>query len=98
VSLLDAALVEPAAVVLQALTKVRPEPGLRVLVVGDGTIALLAVHLLGLWSPASVSMIGRRAEQAALASSLGVTEFSTGELAGPFDLAVEAAGVPEAVG
>lgn len=98
VSLLDAALVEPCSVVLRALEKAAPAEGDRVLVVGDGTIGLLAAYLVGLWSPAAVEMIGRRPEQAGLAESVGVSRFATGEDgAGTFDLVVEAAGVTEAV-
>src|SRR3989449_189298 len=97
-SLLDAALVEPSSVVLRALEKAEPKAGDRVLVVGDGTIGLLAAYLVGLWSPASVTMIGRRAEQAELAKSVGVVGFQlNGNHSGEFDLAVEAAGAPDAV-
>ena len=68
------------------------------LVVGDGTIGLLAAYLVGLWSPATVTMIGQRQEQARLADSVGVTRFETDAAHdGAFDLAIEAAGVPEAV-
>jgi 2-desacetyl-2-hydroxyethyl bacteriochlorophyllide A dehydrogenase len=97
-SLLDAALVEPSSVVLRALEKASPRSGDRVLVVGDGTIGLLAAYLVGLWSPASVTMIGRRPEQAELAKSVGVGDFElNGSHSGTFDLAVEAAGAAEAV-
>jgi 2-desacetyl-2-hydroxyethyl bacteriochlorophyllide A dehydrogenase len=97
-SLLDAALVEPSSVVLRALEKAAPKSGDRVLVVGDGTIGLLAAYLVGLWSPATVTMLGQRQEQARLADSVGVTSFETGAARdGAFDLAIEAAGVPEAV-
>jgi 2-desacetyl-2-hydroxyethyl bacteriochlorophyllide A dehydrogenase len=97
-SLLDAALIEPSSVVLRALEKVAPKSGDRVLVVGDGTIGLLAAYLVGLWSPSTVTMVGRRPEQAQLATSVGVGKFETnGSQAGVFDLAIEAAGVPEAV-
>jgi 2-desacetyl-2-hydroxyethyl bacteriochlorophyllide A dehydrogenase len=97
-SLLDAALIEPSAVVLRALEKAEPKSGDRVLVVGDGTIGLLAAYLAGLWSPATVTMVGRRPEQARLAESVGVSRFETEpDHAGTFDLAIEAAGVPEAV-
>jgi 2-desacetyl-2-hydroxyethyl bacteriochlorophyllide A dehydrogenase len=97
-SLLDAALVEPSSVVLRALEKAAPKSGDRVLVVGDGTIGLLAAYLVGLWSPAAVTMVGQRPEQARLADSVGVTRFETDAPdPGGFDLAIEAAGVPEAV-
>ena len=42
------------------LTRAAVGPGSRVLVIGDGTIALLAVYLLQLWSPAEVVLLGRR--------------------------------------
>src|SRR3989475_6221168 len=70
-SLLDAALLEPASVVLRALEKAAPKSADRVLVVGDRTIGLLAAYLVGLWSPAAVTMIGQRQEQARLAGSVG---------------------------
>ncbi len=98
VALLDAAVVEPSAVVLRALEKAGPAPGARVLVVGDGTIGLLAAHLVRLWGPASVAMVGRRPAQAELAASLGAASFTTDDGAeGEFDLVIEAAGAPEAV-
>ena len=88
------ALVEPCAVVYRALARAGPAEGGRVLVVGDGTVALLVVHLVRLWSPAEVVMVGRRPEQADLAHRAGADRFVT-ELAGPdtgFDLVIEAAG------
>lgn len=97
VSLRDAALTEPAAVVLTGLEKLRLEVGRRVLVVGDGTIALLAVLLASLWSPRDLVVLGRRPEQKSLALQLGATRFSTGEPQGAFDVAIEAAGAPEAL-
>jgi L-iditol 2-dehydrogenase len=97
ISLRDAALTEPASVVLTGLEKIELRPGLRVLVVGDGTIALLAVLLTSLWSPGELAVVGRREEQAALAAGLGATSFSTSGTDGGFDLAIEAAGATEAV-
>jgi 2-desacetyl-2-hydroxyethyl bacteriochlorophyllide A dehydrogenase len=98
VSLLDAALVEPSAVVYRALEKGSPRAGSRVLVVGDGTIALLAADLVRLWSPSSVEMVGRRRDQSALAEAVGVSRFTTEEDPdGSYDLTIEAAGEPEAV-
>ena len=93
VPLLDAALVEPTSVVMRGLEKATPEPGERVLVIGDGTIGLLAAHLAGLWSPAEIVMLGRRPEQAALAETVGATAFTTDDaVAEGFDLVIEAAG------
>lgn len=98
VSLLDAALTEPSAVVLTGLLKARPLPGQRVLVVGDGTIGLLAAHLATLWSPAELAMAGRRDEQRELARSVGATSFELADPAGSaYDLVVEATGVAEAI-
>jgi L-iditol 2-dehydrogenase len=97
VPLLDAALTEPSAVVLTGLEKLRLRPGGRVLVVGDGTIALLAVLLVSLWSPGELAVVGRRVEQEALALALGATSFTTREPEGAFDVAIEAAGTPEAL-
>jgi threonine dehydrogenase-like Zn-dependent dehydrogenase len=96
VPLLDAALVEPSAVVLTGLEKAHPRPGLRTLVVGDGTIALLAVLLARLWSPGELVVAGRRPEQEELALALGATAFTTGPPPAGFDLAVEAAGTTAA--
>jgi 2-desacetyl-2-hydroxyethyl bacteriochlorophyllide A dehydrogenase len=98
VSLLDAALVEPASVVMRGLEKATPEPGERVLVIGDGTIGLLAAHLAALWSPAEIVMLGRRPEQAALAEAVGATSFTTDDgAARGFDLVIEAAGATAAM-
>jgi L-iditol 2-dehydrogenase len=81
---------------------VRPRPGERVAVVGDGTVGLIAAHLLRLFSPAALVVVGQRPDQAglaaALAAALGATAFA---LAGPavlegrFDLVVEAAGATQ---
>ena len=97
VSLSDAALAEPTAVVLTGLEKIGPRPGLRVLVVGDGTIALLAVLLVSLWSPGEVVVTGRRDDQRSRALELGASAFTTGEPQGMFDLAIEAAGSVDAL-
>jgi threonine dehydrogenase-like Zn-dependent dehydrogenase len=95
----DAVLTEPSAVAYRGLTRAGVTPGTRALVIGDGTIALLAVALLRLWSPAQIVVLGRRPGQAALAAAAGATSFGTdpARLSG-FDLVVEAAGVAEATG
>jgi 2-desacetyl-2-hydroxyethyl bacteriochlorophyllide A dehydrogenase len=92
VTLADAALTEPTSVVLTGLGKLQLRPGVRVLVVGDGTIALLAVLLVSLWTPAELVVAGRREQQAALAVELGASSFTTGEPDGAFDIVIEAAG------
>ena len=99
VSFEDGALVEPASVVYRGLASVAPAPGARALVVGDGTVALLAVRLLGLWSPAEIVLLGRRGAQAGLAADAGADRFETdpGAAGGGYDLVVEAAGATGAV-
>src|ERR1700728_4346 len=111
VSLLEAALAEPAAVAWRAISRRRPRPGERIAVVGDGTLALIAAHLLTLYSPAELVVFGQRPAQSALAAELGATRFEL-DLAtdahprtspaapsspGRFDLVVEAAGTAGAV-
>lgn len=95
----DAALVEPAAVAYRALRRARPRPGCRTLVVGDGTVALLAVYLLSLWSPSEVVVLGLRPEQSDLAKTAGATRSETDPsvAGGGYDLVVEAAGSTAAV-
>lgn len=100
----SAVLIEPASVVLRALTRCRPRPGQRVLVIGDGTIGLLAARLARLWSPASVTVLGRREEQGVLVAAAGADLFVLDETAlgtaasgAAFDLVIEAAGAAESV-
>jgi len=102
----DAVLAEPAAVVYRAVTKAGVVPGSRVLVLGDGTIALLCVQILRLWSPEQIAVLGLRGEQAELAKAAGASSFGLADSqagdepdAGPegFDLVVEAAGATSAV-
>jgi 2-desacetyl-2-hydroxyethyl bacteriochlorophyllide A dehydrogenase len=98
VSLESAALVEPTAVVLRALARAAPKPGQQVLVIGDGTVALIAARLVRLWSPGRVVMLGARPAQDALARQAGVDEFATDAAVvdGGFDLVIEAAGAQAA--
>jgi threonine dehydrogenase-like Zn-dependent dehydrogenase len=94
----DAVLTEPAAVVYTALSRAAVAPGQRVLVIGDGTVALLAVALVRLWSPARVVLLGRRAAQADLAARAGADQFETADAAAGsgYDLVLEAAGTVSA--
>jgi 2-desacetyl-2-hydroxyethyl bacteriochlorophyllide A dehydrogenase len=109
VNLADAALAEPAAVAWRGITRGQPRPGERIAVVGDGTVGLIAAHLLQLYSPAELVVFGQRPDQAGLAAELGATAFElTAPVgatesarqdfpAGRFDLVIEAAGTPAAV-
>jgi threonine dehydrogenase-like Zn-dependent dehydrogenase len=97
VDLRDAVLVEPMSVVWRALTRIPLRSGLRVAIVGDGTIALLAAHLVGRFDPSSVTVVGRRAEQRELALRAGAREFLYQAPAEKFDVVIEAAGNAEAV-
>jgi L-iditol 2-dehydrogenase len=94
----DAVLTEPAAVVYRGLARAQAAPGGRALVIGDGTIALLAAYLLRLWSPAEVVLLGRRPAQGQLAVTAGAARFETSpDAAGSgYDLVVEAAGSVQA--
>jgi threonine dehydrogenase-like Zn-dependent dehydrogenase len=97
VDLNDAVLVEPMAVVWRALTRLPVRTGQNIVVIGDGTIALLAVHLLRLFEPSWITVVGRRNEQAELVTRAGGDEFVLSAPASRFDLVVEAAGTGEAV-
>ncbi len=98
-SLEAATLIEPGAVVYRGLMRTSPIPAARVLIIGDGTIALLSAHLMSLWSPTEIVMLGMSAEQAELARLAGVTRFETNPqtAGGAFDLVVEASGSVQAV-
>jgi L-iditol 2-dehydrogenase len=97
VDLNDAVLVEPMSVVWRALTRIPLRAGLSVAIIGDGTIALLAAHLVGQFDPSSVIVIGRRAEQRELALRAGAQEFLYETPTAKFDLVIEAAGNAAAV-
>ena len=94
-------LIEPASVVLHALEKVRPQPGEAVGVIGVGTLGSLAIALLALFSPASITAYGVRTEELELALQLGASEARlVNDLARPereLDLVVETAGHPSAI-
>ena len=83
----DASLVEPCAVALHACNRVGLAPGMRVGVVGAGTIGLLSAAVaqhLG----ADVSIAARHASQQRAAEALGIAR----ELARDCDVVIDAAG------
>jgi 2-desacetyl-2-hydroxyethyl bacteriochlorophyllide A dehydrogenase len=97
VSALDAALVEPMAVVWRALSRAHVTAGSRCLVIGDGTVALLCALLLQRFSPDHVTMLGLRTAQAGLARQSGVDDFVTDIGESRFDFVIEAAGQGPAI-
>ena len=87
----DASLVEPLAVSWHALRKVAAQPGERVLVVGGGSVGLLAVAAaaaMGL----EVDLDARHDHQRAAGERLGA-----GAPRGQYDITVEAAGTDTAL-
>lgn len=98
-----AAVIEPTACVAAGLLEADLRPGLRIAVVGAGTLGLLAVAILSLTSPARLALVGSRKARIELARRLGCDEAwdihdgdPSGSLAGGFDLVFEAANRPEA--
>ena len=88
----SAALVEPAAVVTQGLMKAQPKKGSKVLVIGDGTIALIAAKLVRNWQPSEVHMLGLKDGQSALAEQAGVDLFMINPSFEKYDLIIDASG------
>jgi threonine dehydrogenase-like Zn-dependent dehydrogenase len=66
--------------------------GLNVAIIGDGSIAMLAAHLVRLFDPSFTIAFGRRDEQRDLALLTGADEFSTEAPNETFDLVIEALG------
>src|ERR687889_1319378 len=97
-----AALLEPAACVASGLLEAgMPLPGMRVAVVGDGPLGLLALLLLRTASPAELVLVGGRPARSALgpgggAPRVGAAGDPAGRaaLAGRFDAVVEATTAP----
>ncbi len=69
----EAALLEPAAVVTQAFLRARPRAAETVVVIGDGTIGLLAVQIARLFSPAILVLVGSHDERLDMGQRLGAT-------------------------
>jgi threonine dehydrogenase-like Zn-dependent dehydrogenase len=97
-----AALLEPAACVASGLLEAgMPLPGMRVAVVGDGPVGLLALLLLRTATPAELVLVGGRPARSALGPRCGATRVVAADdpaglagLAGRFDAVVEAANDP----
>lgn len=92
VSTESAVLAEPTAVVIQGILKAQPKKGSKVLIIGDGTIALIAAKVMHAWQPALVHMLGLKEGQAMLAKQAGVDLFMTTSPSEKYDLIIEASG------
>ena len=88
----SAALIEPAAVVTQGLMKAEPKQGSKVLVIGDGTIALIAAKLVRTWQPSAVHMLGLKNGQSPLAEQAGVDLFMINPSPEKYDFIIDASG------
>jgi threonine dehydrogenase-like Zn-dependent dehydrogenase len=92
-ALRDASLVEPVAVSLHGLRKAGLRGGMRVCVVGGGTIGLCAVAV-AVDAGAEVTLVARHDHQRAAGERLGARAADPAE---EHDLVVEAAGSPSAL-
>lgn len=101
-----AAVLEPTTVALYGLSKAHIAGGEHVVVVGPGTIGLLASALARTLGAARVTLLGTREGRLALAMQMGVTHTinvrsepeALEELAGRADVVVDAAGDPDFFG
>ncbi|MDQ3910922.1 MAG: alcohol dehydrogenase catalytic domain-containing protein [Actinomycetota bacterium] len=75
VSSVEAALAEPTACSLHGVLRSGVEPGDTVVVVGAGTIGLLAVGLFSLYSPENLIVIDRHGLQRSPALAMGATHY-----------------------
>ncbi|MDR7544146.1 MAG: alcohol dehydrogenase catalytic domain-containing protein [Armatimonadota bacterium] len=70
-SLEDAAVTEPASCALHAVQRLGPDPGDRIVVIGDGTLGLLALQAARAVGAGRVVLIGSHDEKLAIARQLG---------------------------
>ena len=75
VSSVEAALTEPTACSLHGVLRSGVQPGDTVVVVGAGTIGLIAVGLFSLYSPENLIVIDRHGFQRSTALTLGATHY-----------------------
>ena len=89
-----AVLAEPTAVVTQAFMKASPKTNSKILIIGDGTIALIAATMAKTYQPKLIHMLGLKDGQNEIAKSAGVDQFLTQPTDEKYDLIIEAAGAP----
>ena len=92
-----AVLAEPTAVVTQSFIKANPKPKSRILIIGDGTIALIAATMAKTYQPELIHMLGLKSGQAEIAKTAGVDLFMTEPSEQKYDLIIEAAGSIERI-
>lgn len=97
VSMETAVLAEPTAVVMQAFMKAPPKVGAKILIIGDGTIGMIAASLAKTFKPEFVHMLGLKVGQADLARKAGVDRFMTEPSEDRYNLIFEAAGSAERI-
>ncbi len=69
----QAALLEPTSVAADSFLRCQPRPGDTIVVIGDGAIGQLAVHLARLHSPAAIVLVGSRDARLELGRKMGAT-------------------------
>lgn len=98
--LLDAALLEPTAVMTHALLRCPPLLGRSVTIIGDGTLGLLGVQLTRLAGASRVSLIGLDEQRLRLGRQFGADETANPATANPAevgrdaDVVLDCAGAP----
>lgn len=92
VSFEAAALIEPAAVAMRGVMRGRPELSDTVAVIGPGTIGLLAVQILRLFSPSRIILIGLTSPPLELGRQLGATALVNGTETDPVGAVLELTG------
>jgi 2-desacetyl-2-hydroxyethyl bacteriochlorophyllide A dehydrogenase len=94
----EAAVAEPLSCVLHGTGLLRPAFRPSVLVLGAGTMGLLALQVMRAAGAARVDVVNRGTARRALAAELGAdATFAPGEQVGRYDVVVEATGVPALV-
>lgn len=89
---------EPLAAACGILERVRVEPEMNVVVVGDGKLGLLCAQALKVLTRARVILVGKHAPKLDIAARRGVETWTAGDVPADarrsFDVAVEASGSP----
>lgn len=98
VSLRDAALVEPAVTSLEGIRRIAPQPGEEALIVGAGTLGLVAAMVLAARG-IHAHVLMRRQVRAATVEAAGATPWTADTLSAKktFDVVIEAAGTASGI-